>query len=163
MRRRRAGWPYYHSFSSMGTDPPALLADRLIAIAPGAMSKVFFGTSGSDANDTQVKLVWYYNNVLGRPEKKKIISRKRGYHGVTVAVGQPDRAWPACTTASTCRCRWFLHTSAPHRLLGRASPGETEAEFVAALADRSRRADPRRRARRRSRRSSPSRCRPPAA
>ena len=53
---------------------------------PAPMSKVFFGSSGSDANDTQVKLVWYYNNVLGRPEKKKIISRHRGYHGVTVDV-----------------------------------------------------------------------------
>ena len=51
---------------------------------PAPMSRIFFGNSGSDANDTQVKLVWYYNNVLGRPEKKKIISRDRGYHGVTI-------------------------------------------------------------------------------
>src|SRR5580765_8723877 len=75
---------YYHAFSSMGTDTPGLLAERLIGLAPPGMSKVFFGCTGSDANDTQVKLVWFYNNVLGRPAKKKIISRSRGYHGVTV-------------------------------------------------------------------------------
>src|ERR1700710_1748756 len=80
--------PYYHTFASMGNEPVAQLAQRLIAMAPGEMSKVFFGNSGSDANDTQVKLVWYYNNVLGRPQKKKIISRDRGYHGVTVMSGR---------------------------------------------------------------------------
>ena len=68
----------------MGTDTPGLLAERLIEMAPPGMSKVFFGCTGSDANDTQVKLVWFYNNVLGRPEKKKIIARHRGYHGVSV-------------------------------------------------------------------------------
>jgi L-2,4-diaminobutyrate transaminase len=78
---------YYHSFASMGNEPVAHLAQRLISMAPGEMSKVFFGNSGSDANDTQVKLVWYFNNVLGRPQKKKIISRSRGYHGVTVMSG----------------------------------------------------------------------------
>src|SRR5690606_30114586 len=75
---------YYHTFASIGNEPVAQLAQRLIAMSPGDMAKVFFGNSGSDANDTQVKLVWYYNNVLGRPQKKKIISRARGYHGVTV-------------------------------------------------------------------------------
>ncbi len=84
MRAQTEKLAYYHTFASMGNEPVARLAQRLVAMAPGAMSKVFFGNSGSDANDTQVKLVWYYNNVLGRPEKKKIISRSRGYHGVTV-------------------------------------------------------------------------------
>ena len=70
---RRLG--YYHTFSSMSNEPQIRLADRLLALAPGRMSKVFFGNSGSDANDTQVKLVWYYNNLRGKPEKKKIISR----------------------------------------------------------------------------------------
>ena len=84
MGAQAAKLPYCHAFSSMGSDQPALLAQRLISMAPVPMSKVFFGNSGSDANDTQVKLVWYYNNALGRPKKKKIIARKRGYHGVTV-------------------------------------------------------------------------------
>ena len=55
------------------------------ALAPVPMSKVLFANSGSEANDTQVKLVWYMNNALGRPRKKKIIARLRGYHGVTIA------------------------------------------------------------------------------
>jgi L-2,4-diaminobutyrate transaminase len=76
---------YFHAFSSMATEPSIRLADRLIRLAPEGLSKVFFGNSGSDANDTNVKLVWYYNNLRGKPEKVKIISRLKGYHGVTVA------------------------------------------------------------------------------
>jgi L-2,4-diaminobutyrate transaminase len=77
---------YFHAFSSMATEPSIRLADRLIRLAPDGMSKVFFGNSGSDANDTNVKLVWYYNNLRGKPGKVKIISRHKGYHGVTVAA-----------------------------------------------------------------------------
>ena len=95
---------YYHAFSSMGTDTPGLLAERLVNLAPPGMSKVFFGCTGSDANDTQVKLVWFYNNVLGRPAKKKIIARDRGYHGVSV-MSAGLTGLPACTPTSTCRCR----------------------------------------------------------
>ena len=78
---------FYHTFSSMSNEPQIRLADRLLGLAPGRMSKVFFGTSGSEANDTQVKLVWYYNNLRGRPGKKKIIARRAGFHGSTVAAG----------------------------------------------------------------------------
>ena len=78
---------FYHTFSSMSNEPQIRLADRLLSLAPGRMSKVFFGTSGSEANDTQVKLVWYYNNLRGRPRKKKIIARRDGFHGSTVAAG----------------------------------------------------------------------------
>ena len=77
--------PYFHAFSSMGTEPSIRLADRLKRLAPAGVSKVLFGNTGSDANDTNVKLVWYYNNMRGLPEKKKIIARLNGYHGVTVA------------------------------------------------------------------------------
>jgi L-2,4-diaminobutyrate transaminase len=77
--------PYFHTFSSMGTEPSIRLADRLIRLAPEGMSKVLFGNTGSDANDTNVKLVWYYNNMRGLPGKVKIIARDKGYHGVTVA------------------------------------------------------------------------------
>ena len=75
---------YCHTFSGVSSDKAILLAQRLIEMAPVPMSKVFFGNSGSDANDSAVKLVWYYQNVRGRPEKKKIISRERSYHGVTI-------------------------------------------------------------------------------
>ena len=124
---------YYHSFSSMATDVPALLAERLLARAPVPMSKVFFGSSGSDANDTQVKLVWFYNNALGRPAKKKIIARDRGYHGVTIASA-------SLTGLSSMHASFDLplpmirHTTAPHRLW-EAEPGATDAEFVQKLCD----------------------------
>jgi L-2,4-diaminobutyrate transaminase len=78
---------FCHSFSSLANEPAIRLADRLVGLAPDNMSKVFFANSGSEANDTQVKLVWYYNNLLGRPRKKKIVARHRGFHGVTVASG----------------------------------------------------------------------------
>lgn len=76
---------YFHSFSSMGTEPSIRLADRLLRLAPDGMSKVLFGNTGSDANDTNVKLIWYYNALRGKPEKVKLIARNSGYHGVTVA------------------------------------------------------------------------------
>ncbi|MEZ5932981.1 MAG: aminotransferase [Alphaproteobacteria bacterium] len=76
---------YFHSFSSMGTEPTIRLADRLLRLAPEGMSKVLFGNTGSDANDTNVKLIWYYNTMRGKPDKVKLIARKQGYHGVTVA------------------------------------------------------------------------------
>ena len=76
--------PYYHLFGGKGMEPAIELAEKLKEIAPVPISKVFYTSSGSEANDTQVKLAWYYNNALGRPEKKKIISRIKAYHGVTV-------------------------------------------------------------------------------
>src|SRR5687768_7704742 len=79
MRDQAERLSYCHAFSSMSSDKPALLAQKLVEMAPVPMSKVFFGNSGSDANDTQVKIVWYYNNARGKPLKKKIIARDRGY------------------------------------------------------------------------------------
>lgn len=78
---------YYHSYASHTTDVLATLSDRLVKMAPGKMSKVFYGLSGSDANETQAKIVWYYNNLRGLPKKKKIIARERGYHGCSVVSG----------------------------------------------------------------------------
>ncbi len=78
---------YYHSYAGTSSEALIRLSDRLVKMAPGAMSKVFYGLSGSDANETQAKLVWYYNNILGRPRKKKIIARERGYHGCSVVSG----------------------------------------------------------------------------
>lgn len=124
---------YYHSFASMGNEPVAKLAQRLINMAPGSMSKVFFGNSGSDANDTQVKLIWYFNNVLGRPEKKKIISRDRGYHGVTV-MSASLCGLPGMHRAFDLPLPMVKHVSAPHRLWDR-DPNQSDEQFVAALAD----------------------------
>ena len=124
---------YYHAFSSMATDLPGEVAERVLDLYPVPMSKVFFGNSGSDANDTQVKLAWYYNNVLGRPEKKKIISRQRGYHGVTVmTAGLTGLA--SMHHGFDLPLPMIRHTKAPHRLW-EAEPGETDEEFAGRLAD----------------------------
>jgi L-2,4-diaminobutyrate transaminase len=124
---------YYHAFSSMATDLPAEVAERVIDLYPVPMSKVFFGNSGSDANDTQVKLVWYYNNVLGRPAKKKIISRQRGYHGVTV-MSAGLTGLPSLHAGFDLPLPMIRHVTAPHRLW-EALPGETDEAFAARLAD----------------------------
>ena len=124
---------YYHAFSSMGTDTPALLAERLISLAPAGMSKVFFGCTGSDANDTNVKLVWFYNNALGRPEKKKIIARRRGYHGVSV-MSAGLTGFPGMHASFDLPLPMVRHTTAPHRLW-EAEPGSSDEDFAQRLAD----------------------------
>ena len=124
---------YYHAFSSMGTDTPALLAERLIEKAPAGMSKVFFGCTGSDANDTNAKLVWFYNNVLGRPEKKKIIARRRGYHGVSV-LSAGLTGFPGMHANFDLPLPMIRHTTAPHRLW-EAEPGISDSAFAQQLAD----------------------------
>lgn len=124
---------YYHSFSGMSTDLAAQLSERIINLCPVPMSKVFFGASGSDANDTHAKIVWFYNNALGRPQKKKIISRLRGYHGVTVLS--------AGLTGLTNLHEGFdlplpmiRHVRPPHRLWEKA-PGASDADFAQTLAN----------------------------
>ena len=111
MREQATRLHYYHGFSSMATDAPAVLAERILSVAPARMSKVFFGTSGSDANDTQVKLVRLYNNLLGRPQKRKIIARDRGYHGVSMAAASLT-GLPSLHATSACRCRVPAHQGA---------------------------------------------------
>jgi L-2,4-diaminobutyrate transaminase len=132
LREQALKLAYYHSFSSMATDTPALLAQRILALAPAGMSKVLYGNSGSDANDTQIKLVRMYNNLLGRPRKKKIISRQRGYHGVSIASASLT-GLSSLHTAFDLPIDGILHTRAPHRLW-EALPGEGDADFSARLA-----------------------------
>ena len=94
--------PFYHSFAAKVASITTELAERLIGIAPKPLARVIFACSGSESNDTAIKMVWYYNNARGKTAKKKIISRRRGYHGVTaltaagVHVGLP-RILPAGT------------------------------------------------------------------
>jgi L-2,4-diaminobutyrate transaminase len=118
---------FYHSYAAHTTDELAILSDRLVRMAPGNMSKVFYGMSGSDANETQAKLVWYYHNLIGKPHKKKIISRERGYHGCTVLAGSMtgmnfyhDHMDLPFTN--------IIHTGVPHHYWG-AHSGESETEF----------------------------------
>ena len=95
---------YYHAYVGHGTEASITLAKMILDRAPAGMSKVYFGLGGSDANETNVKLVWYYNNILGRPEKKKIISRWRGYHGSGLMTGSLT-GLNCFTRNSTCRWR----------------------------------------------------------
>ena len=124
---------YSQLFAGKTNEASILLAEKLKAMAPFDAGRVFYGLSGSDANDTQMKLFWYYNNALGRPEKKKIIARYRGYHGVTVASGSLT-GLPPFHKEFDLPINGVLHTTAPHYYSG-AAPGETEAQFVDRLID----------------------------
>jgi L-2,4-diaminobutyrate transaminase len=84
IHRQALDLAYYHAHAGHSSEPAIRLADRVLRLAPENMRRVFWGLQGSDAHDTQVKIVWYVNNVLGRPAKKKIIARERAYHGLTV-------------------------------------------------------------------------------
>ena len=124
--------PFAHLFTGKSHDPAIELAERLKELFPIPASKVFFCSSGSEANDTQIKLAWYMNNALGRPRKKKIISRLKAYHGVTVAA--------ASLTGLAANHRDFdlpiagiLHASCPHHYRF-AQEGESEDDFARRLA-----------------------------
>ncbi|MGG7564659.1 aminotransferase [Rhodovulum sp. DZ06] len=122
--------PYYHLFGGRSHEPAIELAERIKELAPG-MARVFYQSSGSEANETQVKLAWYYNNARGMPQKKKIISRKKGYHGVTI-VSASMTGLPINHGDFDLPVDRILHTSTPHHWR-EAMPGESEAEFVARL------------------------------
>ena len=123
---------YYHSYAAHTTDELATLSARLVRMAPGRMSKVFYGMSGSDANETQAKLVWYYNNLRGLPKKKKIISRQRAYHGVTIASASLT-GLPWVHSDFDLPIANILHTSCPHHYRF-AEAGETEDQFTDRMA-----------------------------
>jgi 4-aminobutyrate--pyruvate transaminase len=123
--------PYYHLFGAKGTESAIELAEKLKEIAPMPISKVFFTSSGSEANDTQVKLAWYMNNARGKPQKKKIISRIKAYHGVTIMsaslTGLPYNhiGWDLPVDR-------VLHTDCPHYYRF-GQDGESEGEFTARI------------------------------
>jgi 4-aminobutyrate---pyruvate transaminase len=120
--------PSYHLFRHMSHPRAIELAERLLLLAPAPMSKVFFANSGSEANDTAVKLAWYYNNALSRPKKKKIIARTGGYHGVTVASASMT-GLSRNHTDFDLPLPGFLHTDCPcYWKYGH--PGESEADFT---------------------------------
>ncbi len=124
--------PYSHTFTHRSTLPTIELAEKLISIAPDPLTKVYFVNSGSEAVDTAIKLVWYYNNALDRPEKKKIISRRRAYHGVTVAAGSLT-VLPYVWAGFDLPRSGFLQTDTPC-LYRDALPGESEEDFSTRLA-----------------------------
>jgi 4-aminobutyrate---pyruvate transaminase len=129
--------PFYHAFAAKSHEPLVDLAEMLLERAPLSrdgkpMSKAFFANSGSEANDSAIKMIWYMNNALGRPQKKKIISRLKAYHGITLAS--------ACLTGLPANHKLFdlplpgfHHVSTPHHYHG-ARPGESEEDFATRLA-----------------------------
>jgi len=124
--------PFYHSFSHKSHPAAIALAERLVRMAPGAMSKAHFTSSGSEANDFAIKMIWYYNNALGRPQKKKIIARQRAYHGVTIASASLT-GLPAFQRDFDLPLPMMLHVSCPHYWRF-AAPGESEGDFAGRLA-----------------------------
>ncbi len=125
--------PFYHAFNQRSHEPAINLAEKLKSMAPVPMSKVFFANSGSEANDTVIKMVWYMNNALGRPEKKKIISRIKGYHGVTVASASLT-GLPTNHRSFDLPIAGILHTSCPHYYRFGVE-GESEEQFATRCAE----------------------------
>ncbi len=124
--------PYYHAFVDKTVEPVGILAEKLKAIAPAPMARVLLVNSGSEANDTMIKLVWYYNNARGRSEKKKIISRINGFHGLTIAAGSLTGI-PVMHADFDLPIANILHTENPY-YYRRAEPGESEEDFATRMA-----------------------------
>jgi L-2,4-diaminobutyrate transaminase len=123
---------YYHAYVGHSNEQIIKLSDRIVRSAGLGMSRVYYGLSGSDANETNIKLVWYVNNVLGRPEKKKIIARQRGYHGSGLMTGSLT-GLPVFHNAFDLPLARVLHTSCPHYWKF-GLPGESERDFSRRMA-----------------------------
>ncbi|MEM0946057.1 MAG: aminotransferase [Pseudomonadota bacterium] len=124
-------FPGYHAFFGRMADTTVRLSEEMVEVSPFPRGKVFYTNSGSEANDTMVKMLWFLNKAEGKPEKRKILTRINGYHGVTVAAasmtGKPYNAVFGLPLDG------FLHLTCPHYWReGRAD--ESEAEFTARLA-----------------------------
>jgi 4-aminobutyrate--pyruvate transaminase len=125
--------PFYHAFNAKSHEPCIDLAEMLIQRAPVPMSKVFFANSGSEANDSAIKMIWYFNNAVGRPAKKKLIGRNRGYHGITLASASLT-GLPWNHRGFDVPLPGFIHTMTPHHYaLGET--GESEEAFATRCAD----------------------------
>jgi 4-aminobutyrate--pyruvate transaminase len=125
--------PFYHIFGNKTHSPAIELSEKLITLAANRTRRAFYTNSGSEANDTAIKLTWYYNNARGRPKKKKIISRQRAYHGVTI-VAASATGLPANHRDFDLPIDRFVHTSCPH-YWRYAQVGESEKDFSRRLAE----------------------------
>lgn len=124
--------PYSHMFTHRSTPPAIELSQRLVELAPEGIGKCFFVNSGSEAVDTAIKMAWYYNNALGRPEKKTIIARHRAYHGVTVAAGSLT-GLPYAQDGFDLPAIPVMHVETPHAYR-HAEESETEQQYATRLA-----------------------------
>ncbi len=133
-RRQMERLPYTHTFAHRSSEPVIELAEKLVSIAPEPIAKVFFVNSGSEAIDTALKLVWYYNNARGKPEKKRIIARKRAYHGVTLAGGHLTGLAYARAGFDLPMSDRFFHLTCPSHYRD-SLPGESEGAFASRLVE----------------------------
>jgi len=124
--------PYTHLFTHRANVPAIELAERLVSIAPADISRAYFVNSGSEAVDSAIKIVWYYQNAMGRPEKKKFIARKKAYHGITVAAGSLT-GLPYVQDGFDLPRIDVIHVDTPHHYRN-AKSGESEEEFSTRLA-----------------------------
>jgi 4-aminobutyrate--pyruvate transaminase len=132
-QRQMERLPYMHVFAHRGTEPVIELAEHLIRIAPEPMAKAFFVNSGSEAIDSAIKLIWYYQNGRGLPQKKRIIGRRRAYHGITIAAGHLTGLPYARSGFDLPMSDLFFHVTTPS-LYRDGLPGESEDAFSTRLA-----------------------------
>ena len=125
--------PYYHSFNYKAHGPSVDLAEKLVQISPAHLTKVHFTSSGSEANDLVIKMIWYRSNALGQPARKKIIGRIKGYHGVTIAAGSVTGI-PANHGSFDLPLDRMIHTLTPDYPRDHL-PGESEEQFSARMAE----------------------------
>ena len=118
---------YYHSFAGMSNKPQIELAKKLVGLAPSKLTKVFFGTSGSDANDTIIKIIWHYNYLKGRPNKKKLIARHNAYHGTSISSASLTGI-PSFHNGYNLPIKEVIHTENPHFYRYKLD-GECELDF----------------------------------
>ena len=133
-RRQMERLPYTHVFAHRSSEPVIELAEKLVSIAPQPIAKVFFVNSGSEAIDTAIKLIWYYNNARGKPEKKRLIARKRAYHGITLAGGHLTGLAYARAGFDLPMSDRFFHLTCPSHYRD-ALPGESEGVFASRLVE----------------------------
>ena len=125
--------PYYHSFTHKSHPSVAELSQKLTDMVGLGMTHVHYTNSGSEANDSAMKMIWYYNNALNRPKKKKIISRMKAYHGITIASGSLTGI-PMMHNDFDLPIDGVLHTRCPH-YWREGEEGETEEEFATRCAN----------------------------
>ena len=125
---------WYHTIEHATNEPVIHLADKLLQLGPDNMVRAFFTCSGSEANDTQARLVWNYNHLRGKPEKRKIFSVKQGYHGSTIVAASMTGV-DLCHTNFGLPLPGFIHLDCPH-YYGGAEPGMSETEFADHLIDK---------------------------
>ena len=131
-REQMSRLSFSHLFGGRSHEPAIALAEKIKALSPVPASKVFFTNSGSEANDTQIKIAWYYNNARGEPKRKKIIARHRSYHGTTIATASLSGLAVFHADFDLPMAR-VLHTDCPHYWKS-AEAGESEEAYSSRLA-----------------------------